>query len=70
MEFAFDINKVVEEGPHKGKSLGSLVLGLTSADIKYGKVPFFKHFVHKWAMDFCYRGIAAAVFTNMAPMVL
>ena len=68
MEFAFDINKIVEEGPHEGKSLGSLVLGLTSSDIKYGGVPFFKHFVHKWAMDFRYRGIAVAVFTNMAPI--
>ena len=68
MEYSFDINKIVEKGPHKGKSLGALVLGLTSSDIKYGGVPFFKHFVHKWAMDFRYRGLAVAVFTNMAPI--
>jgi len=68
MEYAFDIDKVMETGPHKGKSLGSLVLGLSSADNKYGGVPFFKHFTHKWAMDFRYRGISVAVFTSMAPI--
>lgn len=68
MEYAFDIDKVMETGPHKGRSLGSLVLGLSSADNKYGGVPFFKHFIHKWAMDFRYRGVSVAVFTNMAPI--
>ena len=68
MEYAFDIEKKVESGPHKGKSLGSLVLALSSADNKYGGVPFFKHFVHKWAMDYRYRGLSVAVFTNMAPI--
>ena len=67
MEFNVNINQKILEGPHKGKLLGQLILALTSADEKYGGVPFFKHFVHKWAHSFAFTGLSVAVFEHMAP---
>lgn len=68
MEFNVDINKVIKEGNHKGKTVGELILGLQSANTKYGGVPFFKHFVYKWAATYQNRTIGVAVFEHMAPL--
>jgi hypothetical protein len=68
MEFNVTIKEEVKEGPHKGKTLGQLILALTSADEKYGGVPFFKHFVHKWAHSYAFTGTSVAVFQHMAPI--